>query len=160
MTSVHARPKTLHEWRQTLTRQHGQADLQDHRESHDTRCVRTTPTSYVHIVRPSTRAEPVAGWPTVSARAVNLSYRQRGSHIPDSASLVVLLYPLSLTWLDTGSYTRWTTSVRRITSRLPCSRRRSTCCSFCMPTTNSTQVVLQCFRQAAHWWTHILLSRQ
>jgi hypothetical protein len=45
MTLVHARPKTLHEWRQIITRQHGQADLQDYRESHDTRCVRTTPTS-------------------------------------------------------------------------------------------------------------------
>jgi hypothetical protein len=118
------------------------------------------PPPYVHIVRPSTRAEPAAGWPTVSARAVNLSYRHRGSHIPDSASLAVLLCPQSLTWLGIGSYTRWTTSARRIISRLPCSRRRSTCCSFCMPTTNSTQVVLRCFRQAAHWWTHILLLRQ
>ena len=42
MTSVHARPKALHEWRQMLTRQHGQANLQDHRESHDIRRVRTT----------------------------------------------------------------------------------------------------------------------
>ena len=41
VTSVHARSKALHEWRQILTRQHGQADLQDHWESHDTRCVRT-----------------------------------------------------------------------------------------------------------------------
>jgi hypothetical protein len=118
------------------------------------------PPPYAQIVRPSTRAEPAAGWPTVSARAVNLSYRHRGSHIPDSASLAVLLCPQSLTWLGIGSYTRWTTSARRIISRLPCSRRRSTCCSFCMPTTNSTQVVLRCFRQAAHWWTHILLLRQ
>jgi hypothetical protein len=110
-----------------------------------------TSTPYAHIVHPSSRAELAAGWPTVSARAVNSSYRQRGSHTPDSVSLAVLLYPQSLTWLDTGSYTRWTTLVRRITSRLPYSRRRSTCCSFCMPITNSTRVVLRCFRQAAHW---------
>lgn len=34
----------------------------------------------------------------MSARAVNLSYRRRGSHIPDSASLAVLLLPV----LDVG----------------------------------------------------------
>ena len=51
------------------------------------------PHRYAHIVRPSTKAELAAGWPTVSARAVNLSYRRRGSHIPDSASLAVLPPP-------------------------------------------------------------------
>ena len=50
MTFVYARPKTLHEWRPILTRQHGQADLQDHWESHITSRVRTAATPYTRIL--------------------------------------------------------------------------------------------------------------
>jgi len=39
-TLVHARAETLYARRQVLTRKHGQADLQDHREGHNTRSVR------------------------------------------------------------------------------------------------------------------------
>ena len=89
MTFVYARPETLHEWRPILTRQHGQADLQDHWESHITSCVRTARSLYTaNIVRPS-RAEVATGWPIVSAKAVSLSYLRQGSRIPDSASLAV-----------------------------------------------------------------------
>jgi hypothetical protein len=146
MTSVHPRPETLHEWRQILTRQHGQADLQDHRESSNTRCVRTATPSFG-----ACRAELVPGWPIVSARAASSSYHHQGCRILDSTSLGNLYAHSPLTWLNIGSCTRWITLAKRTTNRLPCSRRRLTCYSFCTRTTTSTQVALRCFRQAAHW---------
>ena len=115
----------------------------------------------VHTVEPAT-AELATGWPIVSVRVVSSSRRRRASHILGSASLLVRSDAVGSfdVFPPLGSYTRWTTLARRTTSRLPCSRKHSTCYSFCTLTTNSMQVAPRCFRQAAHWWTHILLWRQ
>jgi len=153
------RPETLYSRRPVLARQHGQADLQDNRESHNARRVRAA-TSYMSI---SYKAELATGWPIVSARAENLSRRLRGSRMLDSASSSPCHHwhtALDVFFFFTGFCTRWIISARRTTNLLPCSRRRWTFCSFCTPITSSTRAVLRCFRQAAHLWTHILLLRQ
>jgi len=69
-------------------------------------------------------------------------------------------FPAVLDFAATGSCTKWTTLVRKTTSHHLYSRKRLTCCSFCMLTTNSTQAVRRCSKLAARSWTHILRLRQ
>jgi hypothetical protein len=50
----------------------------------------------------------------------------------------------------TGSCTKWTTLARKATSHHQYSRKRLTCCSFCMLTMNSTQAARRCSKLVAH----------
>jgi hypothetical protein len=60
----------------------------------------------------------------------------------------------------TGSCTKWITLARKATNRPQYSRKRLTCCSFCMLTTNSMQAVRRCSKLVAPSWIHTLRSRQ